>query len=74
MPRQSSHFAPVLRSWKFPAGPMVLPSPGPTFASAVPAPDIAVMGSRPVAAKEIARTTKLTKNKMKKLKTEEKIS
>jgi hypothetical protein len=40
---ESSHFAPSGRPEKLPAGPISGPRPGPTFASAVSAPDIAVM-------------------------------
>nr|WP_286198260.1 hypothetical protein [Salinisphaera sp. G21_0] len=43
MPTLNSHLAASGRELKFPAGPMTAPSPGPTLATAVVAPERLVM-------------------------------
>ena len=44
------HLALSFSDWKLPAGPMISPSPGPTLARAVAAPDTEVTMSSPVIA------------------------
>ena len=70
IPNASSHFARSGNGWKVPEGPIILPRPGPTFAKAVPAPDVAVIISTPVALMPILRITKQIKKKNRKLVTE----
>ncbi len=70
MAKERIHLALVGIAPNVPAGPMVSPRPGPTLASAVPAPEIAVIGSSPVNASAIEKTTKLAKNNNRKLITE----
>ena len=55
---------------KLPEGPMIGPRPGPTLASAVPAPLVAVMKSNPSMPKVAANKQKITANRKKKLITE----
>jgi hypothetical protein len=47
IPAASSHFWRSLSDWKFPDGPMISPRPGPTFESAVPAPESGGNGVEP---------------------------
>ena len=67
------HLAPSLRVEKLPAGPMVSPSPGPILATAVAAPETAVMKSSPVRANAQdtipSVTTKNMKNEITELST-----
>jgi len=61
----NTHFAVFGRGSKLPEGPIMSPKPGPTFATAVPAPDHAVSVSKPSIDKMIAVTAKVKKNKKK---------
>ena len=51
IPTVKSHFAASGNDEKLPAGPMIVPSPGPTLHTAVAAPLNAVIQSRPISAK-----------------------
>ena len=66
MPAAMSHFAVSDKSAKVPAGPTLGPSPGPTLQIAVAAAEMAVMKSRPVADRAIAKIRKLNRNRKKK--------
>ena len=57
----NSHLAGSESDWKFPAGPMISPRPGPTLPTACAAPDTLVMKSSPVAARASASAAKVKK-------------
>jgi hypothetical protein len=66
IPNDNIHLAVSGSPEKFPVGPIVDPSPGPTLLMAVAAPDIAVMKSSPSAESPAAKATKQTIYKKKK--------
>jgi hypothetical protein len=61
MPKDRSHFDKSDTSLKFPFGPIISPSPGPTLDIDVAAPDIADKKSSPVTESSIANS--INKNK-----------
>ena len=61
MPKVSIHFDKSGRDEKFPLGPIIDPSPGPTFEIDVAAPDIEVIKSRPVNDSNAVIIKKITK-------------
>jgi hypothetical protein len=60
IPNDNIHLAASGSPAKFPVGPIVDPSPGPTLLMAVAAPDIAVMKSSPSAESPAAKAAKQT--------------
>lgn len=58
MLRLSIHLALSGKGANEPAGPMMLPKPGPTFEIDVTAPESAVMGSRPTSERATATSEK----------------
>ena len=62
IPKLSSHLAASGKGAKLPVGPITLPMPGPTFATAVIEPEILVTGSRPSALKQPAIKMMVIKN------------
>ena len=70
MLKQQIHKAVSERVLKFPAGPMIAPSPGPTFAKVVIAPLIDVIKSNPVNASAIAVKQNIKAKRIKKLSTD----
>ena len=61
-----AHFALSGRVEKFPLGPITSPNPGPTLATAVAAPVIAVIRSNPQAPRMSARTANVEMKRQKK--------
>ena len=54
IPNPNIHLARSGNDEKFPVGPIMLPIPGPTFATAVIEPEILVVGSNPIADRQPA--------------------
>ena len=71
IPKLKIHFAKLDNSPKFPLGPIILPSPGPTFEIAVAAPEKEVIKSNPVKDNNIATKKKIKKYKYMKVITED---
>ena len=59
IPRLKAHFEGLDNEEKLPSGPIISPSPGPTFEIEVAAPEIDVIKSRPVKDKIEVRTKKI---------------
>ena len=59
IPALKAHFDGLDNAEKLPLGPIISPSPGPTFEIEVAAPDIEVIKSRPVKDKIEVRTKKI---------------
>ena len=70
----SNHFAASGNDEKLPAGPMMVPIPGPTLHTAVAAPLNAVVQSRPIKASPKAIIAMVMLNKNEKVKSERNIS
>ena len=60
MPKLKAHFDEFANDEKFPLGPMVSPSPGPTLDIDVAAPDIEVIKSNPVNESIVVKQKKIT--------------
>ena len=61
IPKLNIHFEISGRDEKFPFGPIIEPSPGPTFDIAVAAPEIDVIKSKPVTESSAVMIKKITK-------------
>tara|TARA_Y100000748_G_scaffold237694_1_gene201699 strand:- start:30 stop:221 length:192 start_codon:yes stop_codon:yes gene_type:complete len=61
MPKVSIHFETSGNDEKFPLGPIIDPSPGPTLDMEVAAPEIEVIKSRPVNDNSVVIIKKITK-------------
>ena len=61
MPKVNIHLEISGRDEKFPLGPIIDPSPGPTFEIEVAAPDIEVIKSKPVRDNNAVMIKKITK-------------
>ena len=59
MPKDSIHFETLGSDEKFPLGPIMSPSPGPTFEIEVAAPEIEVIKSKPVKDKIAVKKKKI---------------
>ena len=70
MPNESIHFETSGIDLKFPLGPIISPSPGPTFDIDVAAPEIADKKSRPVIESNIAVKININKQAKTKIITE----
>ena len=60
MPKLKAHLEEFAREEKFPLGPIVSPSPGPTLEIEVAAPDIEVIKSKPVKDNIAVKKKKIT--------------